>query len=199
MQKSVLTHKKSRKQANLGRTLAPRHRVVSNATVFATHIGWVALMMRDKVLQRLSFGHRGADSAAAALGLDDDCILPPQGAGAELAERLTRYAAGEWDEFLDVEVEITHLSWFAARVVQAVRQIPFGQTCSYGELAARVGRPRAARAVGGVMAKNRTPLVVPCHRVLGGGGAIGGFSAVDGVRMKRRLLDLEAETLANVR
>jgi methylated-DNA-[protein]-cysteine S-methyltransferase len=77
-----------------------------------------------------------------------------------------------------------------------VRRIRFGQTHSYGELASLVGSPRAARAVGSVMAKNRTPLVVPCHRVLASRGAIGGFSAMDGVHMKRRLLDLEAQAAA---
>jgi methylated-DNA-[protein]-cysteine S-methyltransferase len=159
----------------------------------------VALVMRDKVLQRLSFGHRGAASAAAALGLDDDCIVAPRGAVADLVQRLTRYAAGERDDFLDVEVETSHLSPFAARVAQAVRRIPFGKTRSYGELAALVGHPRAARAVGSVMAKNRTPLVVPCHRVLASGGALGGFSAIEGLQMKRRLLDLEAEALATMR
>ena len=186
-------------QTQMGTTLASHKRVASRAAVFATRLGWVALVMRDKVLQRLSFGHRGADSAAAALGLDGDCIGAPRGTIAELVKRLTRYAAGEMDDFLDVEVETSHLSPFAARVVQAVRQIPFGKTRSYGEVAALVGHPRAARAVGSVMAKNRIPLVVPCHRVLGSGGALGGFSAIDGLQMKRRLLDLEAETLANVR
>jgi methylated-DNA-[protein]-cysteine S-methyltransferase len=152
------------------------------------------------VLQRISFGHAGADSAAAALCLTDlDSIVAGRGAAADIARRLTRYAAGEFDDFLDVEVETWQLSSFAAAVIEAVRQIPFGQTRSYGELAALVGRPRAARAVGSVMAKNRTPLVVPCHRVVGSGGAIGGFSAIEGVRMKRRLLELEAETLANLR
>ena len=186
-------------QTQMSTTLASHKRPAGNAAVFATRLGWVALVVRDNVLQRLSFGHRGADSAAAVLGPDDDCLAVPRDAVAELTERLTRYAAGEMDDFLDVEVETSHLSPFAARVAQAVRRIPFGKTRSYGELAALVGHPRAARAVGSVMAKNRTPLVVPCHRVLGRGGAIGGFSAIDGVRMKRRILDREAETLANMR
>jgi methylated-DNA-[protein]-cysteine S-methyltransferase len=174
-------------------TLTSRNPDASSAAVFSTRLGWMALVLRNNVLQRLSFGHRGADSAAAAAGLhDDDCIAAQRGAVADLAERLTRYAAGEFDDFLDVAVETTHHSPFAASVAEAVRRIPYGETRSYGELAALVGRPRAARAVGGVMAKNRTPLVVPCHRVLGSGGALGGFSAMDGVRMKRRLLELEA-------
>jgi methylated-DNA-[protein]-cysteine S-methyltransferase len=159
----------------------------------------MALVTRNNVLQRLSFGHHGADSAAAAVGLhDNDYIEENQGAVARLAVRLTQYAAGNFDDFLDIEVDTTHLTPFAKAVAEAVRRIRFGQTRSYGELAALVGRPRAARAVGGVMAKNRTPLVVPCHRVLGSGGALGGFSAIDGLQMKRRLLQLEAGALTTV-
>jgi methylated-DNA-[protein]-cysteine S-methyltransferase len=149
--------------------------------------------MRDNVLQRLSFGHRGADNAGTAVGLDrDDSIGLQTGAAAELAERVKRYAAGHVDDFLDVPVAMGHLSRFSAAVVAAVRRIPFGKTRSYGEIAALAGSPRAARAVGSVMAKNRTPLIVPCHRVLASAGAIGGYSALDGIQMKRRLLDLEA-------
>ncbi|MEX2140184.1 MAG: methylated-DNA--[protein]-cysteine S-methyltransferase [Pirellulales bacterium] len=173
--------------------LTARDVSASSTAVFSTRLGWMALVMRGNVLQRLSFGHRGADSAADAVGLEgSDCVMAGNTAIADLIGRLTRYAAGEFDDFLDVEVDNGHLSPFAAAVAEAVRRIPFGDTRSYGELAARVGRPRAARAVGGVMAKNRTPLIVPCHRVLASGGALGGFSAVDGVRMKRRLLELEA-------
>ena len=70
--------------------------------------------------------------------------------------------------------------------------MPRGETVSYAELAGRAGSPNAARAVGGVMAGNRVPLLVPCHRVVGAGGRLGGFSAPTGVELKKRLLALEA-------
>jgi methylated-DNA-[protein]-cysteine S-methyltransferase len=113
-----------------------------------------------------------------------------------LLARLCRYAEGEFDDFLDVPTCTGHLTPFAVLVVKAVRHIPFGKTLSYGQIAAEVGHPRAARAVGTVMAQNRTPLVVPCHRVLASKGKLGGYSAIDGVLMKRRLLDLEKRFLA---
>ncbi len=72
-----------------------------------------------------------------------------------------------------------------------LRQVGYGETVSYGELAERSGSPRAARAVGTVMATNRIPLILPCHRVLGSAGRIGGFSAPQGIDLKRRMLDLE--------
>lgn len=191
-----------RMQSQSSSALASPDFDASNVAVFPTRLGWMALVMRDNVLQRLSFGHRGADSAAAAIGLPRSRRAIVHGSPipavaldhriAALADRLTHYAAGGFDDFSDVDVEMAHLSPFAMSVVEAVRRIAFGETRSYGELAVIAGRPRAARAVGGVMAKNRTPLIVPCHRVLGSGGALGGFSAIDGVRMKRRLLELEA-------
>jgi methylated-DNA-[protein]-cysteine S-methyltransferase len=106
-------------------------------------------------------------------------------------ERLERYAAGDEVTFGDVAVDERHLTHFGRRVAQACRRIPAGQTRSYGELAAACGSPGAARAVGQVMAKNRYPLVVPCHRVLAAGGLLGGFSAPQGLAMKRRLLAME--------
>jgi len=80
---------------------------------------------------------------------------------------------------------------FQRRVWRAARTIPWGQTRTYGELAAMAGSPRAARAVGQCMASNPVPLIVPCHRVIRCGGALGGFSAVGGQALKRRLLEWE--------
>ena len=76
-------------------------------------------------------------------------------------------------------------------MVMECRKIPYGKTLSYGQLAAKAGRPGAARAVGNHMAGNRTPIIVPCHRVLPSGGGLGGFSAAGGVALKRRLLEME--------
>jgi methylated-DNA-[protein]-cysteine S-methyltransferase len=107
---------------------------------------------------------------------------------------LARYAAGEAVDFSQVPLDLDHLTRFARRVVAACRRIPRGQVRTYGELAAACGAAGAARAVGSVMAKNRFPLIVPCHRVIGAGGGLGGYSAPDGLRMKRRLLALEGRS-----
>ena len=143
-------------------------------------------------MQRLTFGHEGAIAAANEVGISHIEEERSSQFAADLAERLQAYATGGYDDFLDVEIDVSHLSPFAVAVVDAARRIPVGETRSYGQLAMAAGRPRAARAVGRVMAKNRTPLVMPCHRVVGSGGKLGGFSAIDGLRMKERLLQLEA-------
>ena len=81
---------------------------------------------------------------------------------------------------------------FSRRVLSEARSIPAGRTETYGSLAAMVGRPGAARAVGQAMARNPVPLLVPCHRVVGAWGCLGGFSGAGGVVTKQRLLDIEA-------
>jgi methylated-DNA-[protein]-cysteine S-methyltransferase len=108
-----------------------------------------------------------------------------------LIDKLQQYAAGELVDFADTPLSLDHLTTFGERVIAACRRIPWGGTSTYGELAAKCGSPAAARAVGSVMAKNRFPLIVPCHRVLAAGGELGGYSAPDGLTMKRRLLAME--------
>ena len=73
----------------------------------------------------------------------------------------------------------------------ALRKVPFGETISYGELARRIGRPKASRAVGAANHANPLPIVVPCHRVIGAGGRLTGFSAAGGVATKLRMLVIE--------
>jgi methylated-DNA-[protein]-cysteine S-methyltransferase len=109
----------------------------------------------------------------------------------QVEERLARFADGESVDFDDLPISLTGMTVFQKRVVAACRAIPWGETVSYGQLATIVGRPGAARAVGTVMRKNRYPLIVPCHRVLASGGNLGGYSAPQGLVMKRRLLTLE--------
>lgn len=100
------------------------------------------------------------------------------------------YFAGKPSRF-DVRIDLADHPPFRQAVLEACRRIPFGKTASYSDLARAVGNPAAARAVGGAMAHNPLPLVVPCHRVLRADGSIGGFSSPQGIREKQRLLRLE--------
>ncbi len=108
---------------------------------------------------------------------------------AEVAAQLDAYFAGE-RRSLDVPVRFEGGSSFQRLVWDELTRIPLGTTVSYGELAVRVGRPGAARAVGSAVARNPVSIVVPCHRVVGASGAITGYAG--GVERKRRLLELEA-------
>ena len=102
-----------------------------------------------------------------------------------LARVLQGHAAGELPP-----LDLAGGTPFQRKVWDALRQIPAGQTESYGRLAAALGAPKAARAVGGACGANPIPLFIPCHRVVPSGGGLGGFSA--GLPWKRRLLALEA-------
>lgn len=82
---------------------------------------------------------------------------------------------------------------FQKRVYEALREVPYGTTVSYGELAKKIGRPGAARAVGGANRQNPLPIVIPCHRVIGADGGLTGFGG--GLAIKRRLLALEGVPL----
>jgi O-6-methylguanine DNA methyltransferase len=115
----------------------------------------------------------------------------------EVASRLVRYSEGEVDDLRDIPLELSSMTDFRRRVTESCRAIPYGTTVTYAELARRVGAPRAARAVGNVMRTNPWPLVVPCHRVVGTGGGLGGYSAPSGLTMKQRLLQLEGAALPN--
>jgi methylated-DNA-[protein]-cysteine S-methyltransferase len=95
-------------------------------------------------------------------------------------------------DFSDVACELPGERTFGGLVLLACRRIPYDQTSSYGELARKIRRPDAARAVAGALGKNPLPLVVPCHRVTYADGSLGGFSAPGGVDVKRRMLALEA-------
>jgi len=111
----------------------------------------------------------------------------PRGSG-KLAADIKRYFSGEPVSFKEYKVDYSGYTDFQRRVLEATRKIPYGQTRSYGEIAKAAGSPGAARAVGQVMAHNRTCIIVPCHRVVASNG-IGGFTG--GIEYKVRLLKLE--------
>ncbi|MBL8588752.1 MAG: MGMT family protein, partial [Methylobacteriaceae bacterium] len=98
---------------------------------------------------------------------------------------------GERRDLADARLDLAGIGNFERAVYAATRGLGPGETASYGEIARRVGEPGAARAVGRALGANPFPIVVPCHRVTGAGGALTGFSAPGGVETKRRLLVIE--------
>jgi methylated-DNA-[protein]-cysteine S-methyltransferase len=161
-------------------------------TVFPSRLGWMAIAGAGQVVRHLTFGHRNRKAAVRALigKLHGDLREEPW--NADLVARLQAYAAGLPEDFRDIAIDPGPQTPFRARVIARCREIPWGATVTYGELAASAGSPKAARAVGNCMAANRIPLIVPCHRVVGAGGKLGGFSAPGRLSTKRRLLALES-------
>lgn len=163
--------------------------------VVGSPLGWIALVGSENAVRQLTFGHATAEAATAAL---DRRLVERSERGQwnpELVDRLLDYAGGAAVDFSDVEVESGPLSRFQQRVIDECRRIPYGRTLTYGQLAARAGIPGAARAVGNCMAHNRVPLIIPCHRVVAADGRLGGFSAPGGLRLKQRLLSMEASSV----
>jgi methylated-DNA-[protein]-cysteine S-methyltransferase len=101
---------------------------------------------------------------------------------------LEEYFAGERRHF-DLALDWRLTGGFTRKVLRATARIPFGETRSYGQMAISAGSPRAFRAAGSALGSNPIPIVVPCHRVLRTGGALGGYAG--GLDIKRRLLELE--------
>ncbi len=107
---------------------------------------------------------------------------------ADAERQMLEYFAGERSRF-DVPVDLSALSPFERRVLEEARRIPFGQVIPYSELARRIGKPKAARAVGNALSHNPVAIVVPCHRVVRRDGSLGGYGG--SVGHKRRLLGIE--------
>src|SRR5437868_2906521 len=129
--------------------------------VFETDLGWMAILTHDDMLQRLTFGHETAAKAGPALAADagEADLDDPRRANErdwdsrrELIGQLVAYAAGRPVDFSELVVDESQWSGFQRRVLSACRRIPYGQLQTYGHLAAAVGSPAAARAVGRVMA-----------------------------------------------
>lgn len=167
---------------------------LDTVTAFPTTLGWFAMLGGGGVLRRMTFGHASEGAAITALGIAERDDVRIGGWNRPLVRRIQAYAKGARDDFRDVQIDWGTQTEFQRQVLRRCRQIRYGKTMTYGELAARVGRPGAARAVGQCMAGNRIPLVVPCHRVIGANSGLGGYSAEGGIETKRRLLRLEAET-----
>jgi methylated-DNA-[protein]-cysteine S-methyltransferase len=108
---------------------------------------------------------------------------------ANARQQVQEYLAGDRKDFdLPLQLDGTE---FQVKVLKALQKIPYGETVSYGEIAKRIGKPKAVRAVGAANGRNPIPIVVPCHRVIGSSGDLTGFGG--GLDTKEALLRLEAE------
>ncbi len=115
---------------------------------------------------------------------------PPAGVQ-RVIDRVLALLAGKPIDLSDVPVDLSGAPEFHRQVYEIARTIPPGQTMTYGEIAKRLGVPHESREVGQALGRNPIAIIVPCHRVLGADGKMGGFSASGGVATKRRILEIE--------
>lgn len=151
----------------------------------------VVLCVSARGLCAVLIGKRSERRAHASLSaLFPGCALERDAeAAAPFRKQILEYLRGERNRFsLPLDLSLVRTS-FQRMVLGACQRIPYGQTRSYKEIAVAARSPRAVRAVGQALSRNPLPLVIPCHRVVGAGGSLGGFSC--GIGYKKRLLALE--------
>ena len=151
-------------------------------------LGALLVAVSERGLCWISFGDEEsepAESLARRLGAR---VLRARRPVDPARRELSEYFEGRRREF-GLPVDLEGLPPFQRSVLAELVRVPYGEVSTYGRLAARVGKPRAARAVGGALNRNPVPIVVPCHRIVGAGGSLVGYAG--GLGRKRALLELE--------
>jgi methylated-DNA-[protein]-cysteine S-methyltransferase len=171
-------------QAWAAGTLDVTYRIVDSP------VGRLLLAATDAGLARVAFESEDHDAVLNSLAVRiGSRILHQDKPFDELARELEAYFAGRRGTF-DVPVDLRLAHGFRLEVLRHLRDIPYGRTETYAEVAALAGNPRAVRAVGSACATNPLPIVVPCHRVVRSDGGLGGY--LGGIAAKRLLLEVEA-------
>jgi methylated-DNA-[protein]-cysteine S-methyltransferase len=151
-------------------------------------VAWTAAGICDVLLPE---GEETAIRTRLARRHPDATLGEPPPDVATAIVRMTSVLAGEPDDLRDITVDLAGASEFAQRVWETTRAVGPGETTTYGDIAAQLAMPNGAREVGQALGRNPVPLIVPCHRVLGAGGKLVGFSAPGGVETKLRMLGIE--------
>jgi methylated-DNA-[protein]-cysteine S-methyltransferase len=164
--------------------------VTDGFAVFDTVIGACGIAWGPAGITGVQLPEGSSEATAARLAAVHPAAVlrqpPPQVTA--VIQRIRQVLAGGADDLADVPLDLRGRSEFERRAYAVARSIAPGRTLTYGQVAERIGNPGLARAVGRAMGANPFPIVVPCHRVLGADGSIGGFSAHGGAVTKRRML-----------
>ncbi len=158
--------------------------------VFKVNFGWIGIVGNETGIERIYLP--GLEEAALRKRILAE--FPGCGENAPFLRQaeaeLREYFSGGRTRF-EFPLDLSRATPFQRRVYRVMKGIPFGRIHSYGWLARQIGNPKARRAVGAANGKNRWPVVIPCHRIVGTGGNLTGFSAPGGLRLKASLLQME--------
>ncbi len=158
---------------------------------FNTDMGWIGILSSAQGLLCTTLPQHSVQEVRRLLGDSEKYAPGSPHLFDDLIQRFKTYFSGGKVTFPD-RLDLSGATAFQRRVWEMTRLIPYGNIRSYTWVAEQIGKPRAARAVGQVLASNPLPIIVPCHRVLTSSGKFGGYSG--GVEMKRHLLHLESAT-----
>jgi methylated-DNA-[protein]-cysteine S-methyltransferase len=161
--------------------------------LFDTAVGRCALIWRGDRLIRVMLPAHDDEAMRAAIRrrAGDARQAPPPPFVETIIDAIMRLCAGEAVSFPGAPLDRTRIEQLANRIYDILLRVPFGETTTYGAIAAELGDKNLSRAVGAAMGANPFPIIIPCHRVTASGGKIGGFSAPGGTDTKKRLLDIE--------
>ena len=159
-------------------------------SIFKTRLGWCGVVENNGLIKRIVLPC--ANKRLVSQRIHKECPEAKENSSKlkKVSQLIIDYLNGE-KKRLDFPIDLTGYTNFEKQVYKSLCRVPYGEVTTYGKLAKSAGNPRAARAVGNAMAKNPLPLFIPCHRVVKSDGAIGNFSALGGVALKKRLLELE--------
>jgi methylated-DNA-[protein]-cysteine S-methyltransferase len=160
--------------------------------VIDSELGPLLAAVTDRGLARISFDPEPERALESLARLAGPRVLRAPRALDDARRELDDYFGGRRTAF-DLELDLRGLPDFTLRVLQELANVPYGRTATYRELAERAGNPRASRAVGTVMNRNRIPIVLPCHRIVGSSGDLVGYGG--GLARKEQLLRLEGAIL----
>lgn len=157
--------------------------------VFETELGWVGVAQSPTGLLSLELPQTSREAVLSRLTerWPEATVVGEERLG-DMPAQLREYLSGQRQVFQQ-SLDLSRVTPFQRSVLEVAMDIPYGQTRTYAWIAAQVGRPRASRAVGQVMAANPVPIIIPCHRVVGSAGDLRGYGG--GLEMKERLLAME--------
>ena len=159
------------------------------SVITETALGWAGVALSDRGIRYATLFHRNRASAEGELTAFGASADAADSRNAEIEALLKGYASNASASLDDYPVDLPQCTELQRHIWLALREIPRGETRSYGWLARRVGHPSAARAIGAAVGSNPIPLWLPCHRVVASDGSLHGFGG--GLAMKQALLELE--------
>jgi methylated-DNA-[protein]-cysteine S-methyltransferase len=160
------------------------------ACCFLTPFGWCGIVGGGAGLLRIYLPEPDRDSLHGRMAEQFSGMSWGETCFKDVVQELQGYFSGEIPRF-DSRLDFDRATAFQRKVWHAARAIAYGQVRTYGWLARSIGNPRAMRAVGAALGRNPFPIIIPCHRVIREDGGLGGFSAVQGIELKKSLLRLE--------